>query len=337
MTTIAVVQARMGSTRLPGKVLMDLGGRPVLALLHARLLPLLEHGILEQLVIATSQKPDDDAVAELAKRLDAPVVRGDEADVLSRFATTLAAFPADTVIRLTADCPLSDPAIVAEALQHHREMAADYTSNTLVRTYPDGLDVEVIDAEVLMRAAAEAQDPTEREHVTPFVYRRPERFSLAAIRAPEDHGDLRWTLDTAADLAWLRTTVTALEDPTTAPWTGVLAASAPIPETSDRLVSITHQTAARVPSASSSPGDWRLGDEGAADPGPVVDDPGDRCWAFVHDGAPVAWAGVSVVAGVGTLRGVGPPAWHPTMRALVRQRLAGDPQVRRLIDRPISE
>src|SRR5204862_6675946 len=129
-----------------------------------------------------------------------PVVRGEEADVLSRFALALDTHPADTIVRLTADCPLADPAIVADALALHDRAGAAYTSNSLVRTFPDGLDVEVIAATALRDAHAEAADPLEREHVTPFVYRRPERYRLRALRTPELLGDERWTVDTAADL-----------------------------------------------------------------------------------------------------------------------------------------
>lgn len=205
MTTTCVVQARIGSTRLPGKVLADVGGEPMLGFLLRRLsgpgLP------VDHLVVATTEDPADDAVEAVARTVGCDVVRGPDADVLARFALALDGFPADTVVRLTADCPLADPDLVGDAMALREETGADYVSNTLVRTYPDGLDVEVVAADALRTAHAESGDPVEREHVTPFVYRRPERFRLAALRHDEPLGDLRWTVDTEADLAFVRSVV----------------------------------------------------------------------------------------------------------------------------------
>lgn len=217
-TTLAVVQARMGSTRLPGKVLADLGGRPVLQLMLERL----ARAHVDHLVVATSDLPGDDPVADLAGRLGVDVVRGPEADVLARFLVALDRFPADDVVRLTADCPLADPLIVDSAIGLHRRTGGDYTSNTLERTFPDGLDVEVVRSEALRQAGAEAVDPAEREHVTPFVYRRPSRFALASLEADERLGHERWTLDTPDDLARLREIVARLDDPVCAGWHDVL-------------------------------------------------------------------------------------------------------------------
>lgn len=217
-SVIAVVQARMGSSRLPGKVLADLGGRPVLALLLRRL----RQAHLDGIVVATSDLPGDDVVAQLALSMGFPVVRGPEADVLGRYLLALEEHPADDVVRITADCPLVDPAIVDSAVALHRRTDADYTSNTLERTYPDGLDVEVIRASVLRTAAAEARDPGEREHVTPFVHHHSDRFRLAALETDERLAHERWTLDTAEDLTRLRTIVGRLHDPVGATWHEVL-------------------------------------------------------------------------------------------------------------------
>ncbi|MCU1448125.1 MAG: acylneuraminate cytidylyltransferase [Acidimicrobiales bacterium] len=209
----------MGSTRLPGKVLAELAGRPALALMLDRL----EGVAADHVVVATSEEGADDAVAAVAVGRGVPVVRGPEQDVLARFEAVLDEFPSDDVVRLTADCPLTDPALVATALTRHRETGADYTSNTLERTFPDGLDVEVVRAVVLREAASESSDPVEREHVTPFVYRRPERYLLASFVSGEDLGAERWTLDTAADLERLRDIVRRLDDPATAGWNDILA------------------------------------------------------------------------------------------------------------------
>jgi spore coat polysaccharide biosynthesis protein SpsF len=209
----------MGSTRLPGKVLADLGGRPVLAFMLARLAGL----DVDNLLVATSVAQADDAVEDLATGMGVPVVRGSEQDVLARFAMVLDSFPATDVVRLTADCPLMDPALVVEALARHGQAGADYTSNTLVRTFPDGLDVEVVTAAALLEAARESTDPAEREHVTSFVYRRPERYRLTSFESGEDLGAERWTLDTAADLERLRAIVDRLADPVTAGWRDIVA------------------------------------------------------------------------------------------------------------------
>lgn len=218
-STLAVVQARMGSSRLPGKVLTDLGGQPVLGLMLERL----ARAHVDHLVVATSDLPGDDPVAAFAESVGVSVVRGSEADVLGRFLVALDRFPADDVVRLTADCPLIDPVVVDAAIGLHRRTGADYTSNTLERTFPDGLDVEVVRADALRVAGAEAEIADEREHVTPFVYHRPGRFTLAALETGEHLGHERWTLDTADDLERLRAIVVGLDDPVHAGWHDVLA------------------------------------------------------------------------------------------------------------------
>jgi spore coat polysaccharide biosynthesis protein SpsF len=219
MSTLCVVQARMGSTRLPGKVMADLAGRPALAFMLDRLAPL----DVDQLVVATSTAVADDRIEVLAEERAVAVVRGSEQDVLARFIRALDAYPATNVVRLTADCPLMDPALVCEALDVHAREGADYTSNTLARTFPDGLDVEVVTATALRQANEESADPAEREHVTPFVYRRPDRYKLAGFESGDDLGAERWTLDTAADLGRIREIVGKLDDPVGAGWREVLA------------------------------------------------------------------------------------------------------------------
>ncbi len=178
-STLCVIQARTGSTRLPGKVLQDLGGRPLLRFMLDRLADLR----VDELVIATSTLDRDDAVVDIAFDAGRPgrarlrarrarPVRGQRVD----------AYPADHVIRLTADCPLADPVLIEAVIARHLDRGADYTSNVFPRTFPRGLDCEVMTAAALRAAHAEATDPAEREHVTPFLYRRPERFALANMR-----------------------------------------------------------------------------------------------------------------------------------------------------------
>ena len=180
---------------------------------------------VDHLVVATSDLPADDPIVELMNEFDVPTVRGPEADVLARFGRVLDSIASDDVVRLTADCPLADPAVIEAAVERHRALDADYTSNALARTYPDGLDVEVIRATALAQAVAEARDPEEREHVTPYLYRRPGTFRLSALCSGDHLGAERWTVDTADDLARLRSIVARLDDPLRASWHDVLAAA----------------------------------------------------------------------------------------------------------------
>ena len=199
---LAVLQARMSSTRLPGKVMRDLAGAPMLARQVERLR---RARLIDRLVVATSDRAEDDPVAALGHALGLGVHRGPLEDVLARFAGALDAFgPAEHVVRLTGDCPLADSGVIDRLIALHLEQASDYASNVLaVRTFPHGLDAEVVRADVLRAAAAEAVDPYEREHVTPFVYRRPERFRLATLVSDRNEGSVRWTVDTPDDLAFV--------------------------------------------------------------------------------------------------------------------------------------
>lgn len=224
---VVIVQARTGSSRLPGKVLADVGGMPMLEFMLRRLAPL-----PWPVVVATSDQEADTAVVSVARASGARVVRGPEGDVLARYMVALQAHPASHVVRLTADCPLADPRIISAAVQLHLDANAAYTSNVLPRTFPKGLDCEVMSAEALRSAASEANATGEREHVTPFLYRRPERFKLANLWCEEDLGDERWTVDTADDLDFVRSIVALLgETASDAPWEAVRAVTRPRPET----------------------------------------------------------------------------------------------------------
>jgi RimJ/RimL family protein N-acetyltransferase len=143
--------------------------------------------------------------------------------VLDRFRSALGAHPARAVVRLTGDCPLTDPALVEATVARHHDSGADYTCNVIPRTFPKGLDVEVVDAAALEAAAATATDPPEREHVTPYFYRHPERFRLANVRCPELLGDERWTVDTPEDLAFVREVAGALGTAPGYGWREILA------------------------------------------------------------------------------------------------------------------
>ncbi len=202
MTTVAIIQARMRSTRLPGKVLMDLGGKPVLAWVAAaaRAIP----GV-DDVVVATSTGADDDAVAAWGGKAGVGIFRGDEDDVLGRFAGAARQGRADLVVRVTADCPLLDPVEAGKVVAAVAGGDADYACNNDPPTYPDGLDCEAFTRAALDRAASDARRPSEREHVTLFIRDPKNGFRRLNIRCPE--GDLsaeRWTLDTPEDLALLR-------------------------------------------------------------------------------------------------------------------------------------
>jgi spore coat polysaccharide biosynthesis protein SpsF (cytidylyltransferase family) len=205
--TVAIVQARMGSRRLSGKVLAMLGGSPVLRHVTSRAA---QARTVDHVVVATSDQARDDEVAGWCAAVCVRCVRGPETDVLARYALAAEATGADIVVRITADCPLLSPAVLDLVVEARAASGADYASNTLARGFPHGLDVECLTRAALDAAAAEAVDPEEREHVTPFVYNRPERFRLASVAAPEDWSWLRWTLDTAADLQALEAMVSAI-------------------------------------------------------------------------------------------------------------------------------
>lgn len=194
----------MSSTRLPGKVLMDMpagSGVPVLARIVTRLR---RASALDEIIVATSVGPEDDPVAALAESVGARVFRGPLEDVLARFIGAIDEFGLDTVVRITADCPCVDPAVVDAALALHEARHADFTSNVLPRGFPHGLDVEVVRAQVLKEIDALKLSNADREHVMTYIYRTaPERFVIANLEAAEGLADprLRVTLDTPADYA----------------------------------------------------------------------------------------------------------------------------------------
>lgn len=212
MKTVAIVQARVGSTRLPGKILLPLAGRSVLAHVLERVRA--ASGV-DETVVATTTAPADAAVAAEAERSGVRVFRGDEADVLSRYALSAAASAADVVVRVTSDCPFLDPALLSAMLgAFHASRAAgrplDYLSNTVVRSFPRGLDAEIFTRAALDRAAREAVAPHEREHVTPYLYQRPERFAVDQYVHVPDLSAHRWTLDTPDDWELIRRVAEAL-------------------------------------------------------------------------------------------------------------------------------
>ncbi|MBI5447031.1 MAG: glycosyltransferase family protein [Deltaproteobacteria bacterium] len=201
MKTGIVIQARTGSTRLPGKVLLPVGGRSVLELCAVRAARSKRAGLL---VIATTDKASDDPIAREAERLGVPCVRGSEEDVLARYRLAALAHDLDVICRVTSDCPLIDPDVLDGVFDVFSGGSYDYVSNALRRTFPRGLDAEVFSRSALERTFAEAKAPEEREHVTPYLYRNPGLFSLGSYEAPVDLSHCRWTVDEAADLEFVR-------------------------------------------------------------------------------------------------------------------------------------
>ena len=199
--TVGIVQARMTSTRFPGKVLADLVGAPMIERQWQRL----ERAMgMDALVLATSVDASDDELVHWATGAGIAVVRGPLDDVLARFVLAAKETEADIVVRLTADCPLACPEVIDRVIERFHADHADYCSNTLVPTFPDGVDVEVVRARVLREVAQISTDPPEREHVTLGVYRRPDHYRLVNVADATDRSDLRWTVDTPDDLAFVQ-------------------------------------------------------------------------------------------------------------------------------------
>lgn len=203
MRVVIISQARMTSTRLPGKVLKEVLGKP---LLEYQIERLRQAKLADELVIATTTNDTDQPIVELCEHLGVAYYRGSEEDVLSRYYEAATNFRADVVVRVTSDCPLIDPGIVDEAIGLYIDNRDkyDYVSNTLQRTYPRGLDAEVFSIKALEKAYKEAREKPEREHVTPYVYRRPELFRLANHSGAVDYSQHRWTVDTPEDFELIR-------------------------------------------------------------------------------------------------------------------------------------
>lgn len=197
---IAIIQARTSSSRLPGKVLKPILGKPMLERVVERVAKCAK---VQSIVIATSNDTSDDAVESISRGMNVACFRGDLHDVLSRYYHTAMCYEASTIVRITADCPLIDPQIVDATIELHFRDTNDYTSNCVPRSFPDGLDVEVIPFAILKRAFQEARLPSEREHVTLYVNQHPDLFRLGTLRAPIDHSTMRWTVDHAEDFSFV--------------------------------------------------------------------------------------------------------------------------------------
>ena len=196
----AIIQARIGSRRLPAKVVADIMGKPLLARVIERVK---QAACIDKVILASTTRPEDKELGRIAGDCGAEFFAGNEDDVLDRFYQAAKTFGADIVVRITADCPLIDPRIIDKVVRRYLEGDCDYATNTLVVTYPDGLDVEVFSFKVLERAWKEARLASEREHVTPYM-RNPAKFRLANVANSVDISSLRWTVDEEKDLVLVR-------------------------------------------------------------------------------------------------------------------------------------
>ena len=201
MNTVAIIQARISSTRLPGKVLKKIEGKTVL-----------EHVInrtkaaknISDVVVATTVKKEDIKIVQLCANLGISVFCGSEDDVLDRYYQAARLFKADHIVRITSDCPLIDPQVIDKVIELYFQKKADYASNTMIETYPDGLDTEVFPFKALKRAWENAKLSSEREHVTSYIRNNPNIFKIVNLKCNIDLKDKRWTIDEPEDLKFIK-------------------------------------------------------------------------------------------------------------------------------------
>jgi len=204
---VAILQARTSSSRLPGKVLKPLQGQPMLLQEIKRIK---RAKTPENVVVATSIDQSDDPIAEMCRQNHIECFRGSLTDVLDRYYQASLQYKADVIVRLTGDCPLIDPDVIDQAIRFFHKGSYDFAGNTVEPTFPDGLDVEVFRQTALETAWREARKPSDREHVTPYLYHRPERFRIGSFKQETDDSHLRWTVDEPEDYDFVQIIYTAL-------------------------------------------------------------------------------------------------------------------------------
>jgi len=201
IATLAILQARMSSTRLPGKVMEPILGRPMIERQIERLMRCRR---VDQLIVATSDRQDDDILEALCRRIGAPCFRGDLENVLDRFYQAAKLYHPEHVVRLTGDCPLTDPGLIDELINFYLDSQCDYASNCQEPTLPDGLDAEIFSFAALAQTWKEAVLPSHLEHVTSFIRSHPERFKIGHYKYHRELSNLRWTVDESEDLEFAR-------------------------------------------------------------------------------------------------------------------------------------
>jgi spore coat polysaccharide biosynthesis protein SpsF len=240
---VGIVQARMGSTRLPGKVLAEIAGVPMLVRTVERAR---QAATVDDWIVATTRDPSDDPLKTLCLEHGYRLFRGSVDDVLDRFHQAAVQGGADVIVRVTADCPLLDPALVDLTVRAFLDASppADLVVNRLpgARTYPIGLDVEVVSFAALERAWREAIEPHQREHVLPFLYDPPGRFRVIRLDAERDYCDLRWTVDTPADLEFVRQVYARLGGRGDFGWRDVLALVQAEPDLASINAGVRHKS-----------------------------------------------------------------------------------------------
>ncbi len=238
---VAIIQGRMSSSRLPGKILKDIAGQPMLWHVVERVRMA---KTVSEVVVATTTDTSDDLAAELCKQRQIPCFRGSLYDVLDRFYQAARQYRADVVVRVTADCPLIDPWVIDRTVDDLLTSGADFSANRLPppwkRTYPIGLDTEVCTFAALERAWREAGQPHEREHVMPYLYSVPGRFHVRVVDAEQDCGHLRWTVDTPEDLVVVQRLFELLGGRRDFTWLDVLEIWQAHPELAEINASVKH-------------------------------------------------------------------------------------------------
>lgn len=201
MNIIAIIQARIGSTRLPRKVLIELEGKTVLEHVIERVK---SSKLIKEVVVATTINKKDLEIIKLCSKIGISVYCGSEENVLDRYYQATRLFKAKHIVRITSDCPLIDPKIIDDVIYLHLHEKSDYTSNTIKETYPDGLDVEVFTFKTLHKAWKNANLPSEKEHVTPYIRKNPCIFKLTNLECMKDLSQKRWTLDYHEDFEFIK-------------------------------------------------------------------------------------------------------------------------------------
>lgn len=265
MKTLAIIQARMSSSRLPGKVLLDIAGKPMLQHVIERTRRARR---LDSVLLATTNDPSDDPLVDFALAMGVPHFRGSPHDVLDRYYQAAKAHAAQIIVRITADCPLIDPALIDQTIALLIDQGADFACNRLPppfgRSFPIGLDVEVCRFAALEKAWSNATAAFHREHVMPFLYEgvkfsaaaaetanvalglSQRNFQIAQLHHRPNYGSLRWTVDTPADLSFVREIFARLKDSPAFTWYDVLAIVQREPELAQINAAVRHKTMTEV-------------------------------------------------------------------------------------------
>ena len=219
MKTLIIVQARLGSSRLRGKVLKDISGKTMLARVLDRVK---KSRLADEVIVATTTNSEDEAIVQECKKLNVNFFRGSEEDVLDRYYQAACHFKADAVVRITSDCPLIDPEVIDRVIETFKKEKPDFASNAIVRTYPRGLDTEIMSLSALHSAWKKAEAPYERTHVTPFIRENSKLFRMVSITSTQNLSRYRWTVDTAEDLEFVRAVYQRFENNNDFDWQDVL-------------------------------------------------------------------------------------------------------------------